>query len=428
MKATIKIIIFTVLFTFFTSACQPSAVQAARSELPRNSHPSTSDDDMAAAVSGSNQLAFDLLHQLQDQPGNLFFSPFSISTALVMTYAGARGETESQMAQALHFTLPQESLHPAFNRLLLEQESREKVEELPDGKAFTLHIANSLWGQQGYPFEKSFLDVLAENYDAGMNLTDFNKDPESARKTINQWVSQETEKHIQDVIPPGAIDALTRLVLANAIYFKADWANEFEKEATGPGLFHLVDGNTISIPTMFQHEMFRYASGDGWQILEMPYAGNQVSMVVFLPDEGVLESAQSSLDAVSLNSLLENLEYRDILLWMPKFKYEYSLGLVDSLKDLGMTDAFDPTKADLSGMDGTRDLYITNILHKAIVAVDEAGTEAAAATVVIVGLTSAPPPEQPLEFRVDRPFLFLIRDNVTNTILFMGRVMNPALD
>jgi serpin B len=258
-----------------------------------------------------------------------------------------------------------------------------------------------------------------------MYLVDFQNDPQGARQDINDWVSRETQEKIKDIVPPGAIDAMTRLVLANAIYFKADWASEFAREDTSDQDFHLADGNTVSVPTMYQNGSFRYAAERGLQALELPYAGDQLSMVILLPDEGQLDALQTDLDAERLDELLGKLDYRMVDVHLPKFTYEYSLSLADVLANMGMRTAFDPAKADFSGMDGARDLYIGDVLHKAFVAVDEAGTEAAAATVVIMKLT-AMLPEDAIQFRVDRPFLFVIRDIPTGTILFVGRVMIPT--
>jgi serpin B len=426
MKNMLKPVTLLFLISLILSACNPvGPVEAIKSDLTRESNPIVNEADITSVADGNNAFALDLLHQLGSGSENLFYSPYSISSALAMTWAGARGETEVQMAKAMQFTLDQANLHPAFNALMLALDSRAEAEGIEPDTAFKLHIANALWGQQGFPFESNFLDSLALNYGAGMYLVDFQNNPEGTRKYINDWVSRETEEKIKDIVPQGAIDALTRLVLSNAIYFKADWASEFSKDSTSDQEFHLADGTTVNVPTMFQNGTFRYTAGNALKAIELPYAGSQLSMVILLPHEGQLDAVQAGLDSASLEAMLSSMEYQDVDLYLPKFKFEYSLSLVEELKKLGMVDAFASSLADLSGMDGARDLYITNILHKAFVAVDEAGTEAAAATVVIVGVTSAPA-GQPFEFHVDRPFLFVIRDIPTGTILFVGRVMNPA--
>lgn len=424
MKTMLKSVTLLIVISLILSACNPvEPVETIQSDLPQDPDPIVNDADVLAVASGNNAFALDLLHQLPDG-GNVFYSPYSISSALAMTWAGARGETEAQMAQTMHFSLDQATLHPAFNALTQALDSRAEAEGIEADKAFKLNIANALWGQQGFSFLPEFLDTLALNYGAGMFLVDFLNDPEGASQEINDWVSRETEEKIKDIVPPGAIDAMTRLVLANAIYFKADWASEFTKEDTSDQDFHLADGSMVSVPTMYQNGSFRYARGEGVQALELPYAGDQLSMVILLPDEGQLDSLQSDLDAVKLDRLFGKLDYQQVDVYLPKFTYEYSLSLVDTLVKMGMTDASDPNLADFSGMDGARDLFIGDIFHKAFVAVDEAGTEAAAATVVIMELTSMMP-ESAIEFRVDRPFLFVIRDIPTGTILFVGRVMNP---
>lgn len=426
MKTLLKPVVFLFVVSLILSACNPvKPVEAIKSDMSRDTQPVVSDETIAVVAGGNNDFGWDLLHQLQAESGNLFYSPFSISSALAMTWAGARGDTETQMAQTMHYSLDQAGFHPAFNGLMLALDSRAKAEGIEPDKAFKLHLANALWGQQGFSFVSSFLDTLALNYGAGMYLVDFQKDPEGARQDINTWVSKETEQKIKDIVPQGVIDPSTRLVLANAIYFKADWANEFNKDDTADQEFHLADGTTVNVPTMFQNGSFRFATGNSLMAIELPYAGNDLSMVILLPNEGQLETVQAGLDSSSLDTLLNAMEYQNVDLYLPKFKYEYSLSLADTLARMGMTDAFDPSKADFSGMDGARDLYIGDVLHKAFVAVDEAGTEAAAATVVIMKLT-AMLPESAIEFRVNRPFLFVIRDIPTGTILFVGRVMNPA--
>jgi serpin B len=383
--------------------------------------------DLAELVSGNNEFSFALYHQLTSGDGNLFYSPYSISIALAMTYAGASGDTAGQMAEALYFPLPAERLHPAFDALALALESRSQVEGLKPGEAFQLSVANSLWGQDGFQFDPAFLDVLAKNYAAGMRLVDYQKDPEAARRAINDWVSQSTNQRIQDIIPPGALDALTRLVMANAVYFKATWQNPFDAGLTHPDAFHLLGGGSVQVEMMNESTSLPAMQGDGYRAVEMPYAGGQLSMVVLLPDEGLFSDVESRLNAGLIAQTVAELQTREVDLTLPKFKMEWSSELSQGLKALGLKDAFDPFLADFSGMDGARDLYISRILHKTFVSVDEMGTEAAAATVVVIEAVVMPSnPVEPFQFKVDRPFIFLIRDNPTGTILFVGRVMNPA--
>jgi serpin B len=424
----VKIFLTTLLAgaLFLLPGCAPAPVQAEEihSDLPRDLAPQVADADLADLIRGNSEFAFALYPQLSAGDENVFFSPYSISIALAMTYAGAKGGTADEMAQALHFLLPADRLHPAFNKLALELESRSKAEDLEPDQVFQLNVANSLWGQAGFAFEQDFLDTLAANYAAGMRLVDYERDAEAARQKINEWVSQSTNQKIKDIIPQGALDALTRLVLANAVYFKAAWQHPFEPDATLPGPFRLRDGTTVEVPMMHEQASLRSTAGGGYRAVELPYAGRQLSMLILLPDEGALEGVEARLESGLLDEAVNALQSSQVILSLPKFEYEWSLSMTDGLKALGMRDAFVPERADFSGMDGRRDLFVTDILHKAFVAVDEAGTEAAAATTVIVGTTSMP--TDLIEFKIDRPFLFVIRDNPTGTVLFVGKVVNPA--
>jgi serpin B len=314
-------------------------------------------------------------------------------------------------------------LHPTFNALDLELASRGEGAEGKDEKGFRLNIVNETWGQEDYKFMDQFLDVLAENYGAGMRLLDFINAPEESRITINDWVSDQTEGKIEDLIPSGVIDAMTRLVLTNAIYFNAAWLHPFSEEVTDDGTFHLLNDSEITVPMMRQTESFSYAEGEGYQAVELLYDGGELSMVILLPEMGRFEAFEDLLGSDYVDSILSGMDYGQVALTMPKFEFESEFGLVDTLDNMGMPAAFS-AQADFSGMNGTRDLVITDILHKAFVSVDEAGTEAAAATAVIVGEKAMP--GEPIEVTVDRPFIFLIRDIETGAILFVGRVMNPS--
>jgi serpin B len=404
--------------------CSPAVSgQLLQSNEPRNTSPVISEADLGTLVDGNNAFAFDLYQVLRQNGENLFYSPYSISEALAMTYAGARGETEKNMAEALHFTLPQDRLHPAFNSLDLQLKQRGQGAKGKDDEGFQLHVVNAIWGQKDYQFLGRFLDVLAQNYGAGLRLVDFINETEPSRITINKWVSDQTEERIKDLIPQGAIDELTRLVLTNAIYFNAAWQNPFEETATSNGPFFLLNGSNVIVPMMKQTESLRYTEGTNYQAVELPYDGRELSMVILLPKVGQFEAFEQSLDAEVVKGIIDRLEGGQVALTMPKFEYEYSLGLKKALTTLGMGVAFTPD-ADLSGMDGKRDLLIQDVIHKAFVSVDEAGTEAAAATAVIVGVTSMP--AQPVEVKIDRPFIFLIRDIPTGSMIFVGHVLNPA--
>jgi len=327
------------------------------------------------------------------------------------------------MADALHFTLPQDRLHPAFNSLDLALASRGDGAEGQDGEGFRLNIVNALWGQTGYKFLDAFLDTLAENYGAGLRLLDFASDPEASRGIINDWVSDQTEGRIEDLIPQGLINQLTRLVLTNAIYFNAAWAEPFEESQTKDGAFHLLDGSQVTVPMMWHSASYGYAAGEGYQAVELPYDGYELSMVILLPEAGGFERFEDSLDASQLDAILGSLGHQQVALTLPKFEFESEFGLADALMALGMVDAFS-MDADFSGMDGTQELFVREVVHKAFVSVDEAGTEAAAATAVIMQLKGMA--TEPIQVTVDRPFLFLIRDLETGALLFVGRVLDPA--
>jgi serpin B len=416
-------LVMVMIFGSSVTGCAPKTVEAnvLQSNIKRDPSPSVGEHLVGELATGNGAFALDLYQTLREGEGNLFFSPYSISLALAMTYAGARGETEQQMAQTLHFTLPQDVLHSAFNALDLELASRGEEIDEQEGEPFRLHIANSIWGQQGYEFTPEFLDTLAMNYGAGLRIVDYIKAAEEARQTINQWVSDQTEGKIKDLIQPGLLDALTRLVLVNAIYFNASWLYPFIEDETQEGIFYLIDGGEVSVPLMSQVETLGYSRGEGYQVVELPYVGQEMAMVILLPDMGMFETFEKGLTSDRLSETLDDLSHQSVALRMPRFEYESEFRLKETLIKMGMQAPF--SEADFSGMDGTRDLFISEVVHKAFVSVDESGTEAAAATAVVMRFTSAP--DTPVEMTVDRPFIYMIRDLKTGTILFVGRVLNP---
>ncbi len=417
--------LLTVPLIIVAAGCTPAAsADVLKSSEPRETPTELYPGDRNTLVEGNNAFAFDLYKQVGEGTDNLFFSPFSISLALAMTYAGAAGDTESQMADAMRFYLSQERLHEAFNGLDQELAKRGEHAQGKDDEAFRLNIVNAIWGQQDYHFREDYLDLLARNYGAGLRVLDFQSEPEPSREIINRWVEEQTENRIKDLIPQGAIDSLTRLVLTNAIYFNAAWQSQFEKGATTQDLFYLLDGTELTVPMMNQTSSYRYASGSNFQAVELPYDGNEISMVILLPDQGHYDLFEGALDQELVGSVMDDLQSTRIALSMPRFNLETTLDLKQALQAMGMVDAFDANGADFSGMDGTMELYISDVLHKAFVEVDEDGTEAAAATAVVVGTTSIP--ADPIRVSIDRPFIFLIQDIETNSILFLGRVMNPA--
>jgi len=405
------------------SACGPApGVNLAISDKARLTASSAPAADLRALTAGNNAFALDLYQTLRGIDGNLIFSPFSISLALGMTYAGARGETEAEMARALHFDLPEEQLHRAFNQLDLLLASQPETSD--EEQRLQLRLANAVWAEETFAFLPEYLDVLALHYGAGVHLADFIREYEAARREINRWVSDQTQDRINDLLPEGVLSSDTRMVLVNAIYFKADWLSQFDKDSTHAAAFHLLDGSEIQVETMSQGIHVPYVDGEGYQAIELQYAGGTAAMDIIVPDTGTFTDFEASLDRARLDGVLSGLQDSSVLLSLPKFTFSGDFNLSDALADLGMPLAFDPERADFSGMTGARDLFITDVVHKAFVAVDEQGTEAAAATGVIMGVTSAPAFE--ITLNVDRPFIFLIRHSESEQILFIGRVLDPS--
>ena len=372
-------------------------------------------------VQGNTEFAFGLYDQLKNSPGNLFFSPYSISTALAMTYAGARGETERQMSLVLRFNTPQAQVHSSFGQL------QRQLGEAGQQKGIEVNLANALWGQQGHAFLPSFVEVARREYQANVNQADFVKGAELARGRINEWVSQQTKEKIRDLLPPGSIGDLTRLVLANAVYFKGNWAKPFEKGATSNQPFHLSPQKQENVPLMHHTDDVRYFENNDFQAVELPYEGGDLSMVVMLPrrNDGCGD-LEKRLNPALLSSCLSQMKKRKVEIFLPRYKVESKFRLNDTLAAMGMREPFEAS-ADFSGMDGRKQLYISAVFHKAWGEINEEGTEAAAATGVIVNLTSiARPAAAPPVFRADHPFIFLIRSVRSGSILFLGRLVDPS--
>jgi serpin B len=369
---------------------------------------------------GNNAFALNLYRQLGTVEGNLFFSPYSIHTVLAMTYAGARGQTAAQMKTALVFPQDDAELHRTFA-------DTKKALNFVAGCGYEMNIANSLWADKTHSFLQLFLDLNKKYYGAGLEQVDFINSADDARKKINTWVEKQTRQKIKDLIPPGGVNAETRLALVNAVYFKGRWSEAFEKKLTHAEPFYNPDGRTIKAPlmTFSKAKSLSFFAGDGIKLLELDYLGDTVSMVILLPDKADgLDAVEERLDAAQLDSWLSGMQKRPVRVHLPRFSMTWGAeNITPHLRALGMQDAFVKGAADFSGIDGTRDLLISSVFHKAFVDVNEEGTEAAAATGVVVGVTSVPPP--PEEFRADRPFLFLIREKKAGTILFMGRVTEP---
>jgi serpin B len=398
-------------------------IQVVQSNKPRITQPAVSQADQTALVDGNTVFAFQLYQSLRSNGGNIFYSSWSISEALAMTYAGANSDTEKNMATTMNFNLPQDRLHPAFNYVDLQLKQRGQGAAGKDGKGFQLNVVNAIWGQQGFNFLAPFLDTLAQNYGAGLRVVDFINQTEDSRVTINNWVSEQTANKITDLIPPGSVNGMTRLVLTNAVYFNAAWANQFNTSSTADGTFNLLNSATATVPMMHESVDLKYSAGANYQAVELPYDGNQLSMVILLPGSGQFNSFESSLDGQTVKGIVGNLATTRVNLTMPKFQFQSSFGLKSALSSLGMGVAFSPN-ADFSGMDGKTDLLIQDVLHKAFVSVDENGTAAAATTGVVVGIMAVPANQT--DVNINRPFIFFIRDIPTGSIIFVGRVLDPT--
>ncbi|MFN7131490.1 MAG: serpin family protein [Myxococcales bacterium] len=378
--------------------------------------------DLAAAVKGHNAFAFELYRRLTRDGENLFFSPTSIVTALSMTYAGAAGDTEKAFATVLGSALAQPAHHRAMNDLDAQLNGRGQNARAADGQPFRLRSTNQLFAQKGYPFETPFLDTLATEYGANVRLLDFVAETEPSRLAINDWVAQKTEDRIKNLLSPGIITADTRLVLVNAIYFNASWRQPFEPAATREGDFHKADGSTTRAHFMRDSALrTRAAQVNGVEVFELPYDGNELSMLVLVPPAGGLAALEASLDAAQLDAYVQALQSETLELSFPRFETRTTASLSKPLQDMGLAVAFG-SGADFTAMSRNGGLAITDVAHQAFVKVNEKGTEAAAATAVVVGETSLPV-ARPLV--VDRPFVFAIRDHATGALVFVGRIVAP---
>jgi serpin B len=383
-------------------------------------------DDLAAVAQAQQEFAAALYAILAEEPGDLVFSPASIHIAMAMALAGAGGDTGAQIAAALGVDgIDPARLHDALNALDALLEARNRVEPPQDGKErkVELSIVNSLWGQSGFAFEQAFLDLLAANYGVGLRVVDFKTTAEEARNAINAWVAEHTNNRITELLPQGVVDELTRLVLTNAVYLDATWATPFDPEATSDQTFVLLDGTEVTVPTMHASLSIPYARGDGWQAVELPYTGHELSMLVVVPDEGRFGEIEGRLASGLIDEVRAALAQTEVQLSLPRFEIRTQADLNAALAALGIVHAFDPNAADFTGISTEEQLYISGVLHEAFIAVDEAGTEAAAATAVVIGTTSAP--IEVVRLDVDRPFLFALQDRESGAALFLGRVLDP---
>jgi serpin B len=395
---------------------------------PATPIPFTASPEVKSTVDGNTAFALDLYQKLKDRPGNLFFSPYSISTSLAMTYAGARGQTETEMAKVLHFNLAQTNLPEAFSAL------GARMHQIQRWNRITLTMANSLWCQKDYRFTDAFLNLIHKYYDAEARQADFINSAQSASAEINKWVGRKTKGKIRDAVAPGQFTDLTRLVLCDAIYFKGKWQHQFKASDTKPDTFHITTNDTVTVLMMSQTAHFKTARSedDSVELLELPYSGTDLSMIILLPR---VEYPSPDVEQPGLPDLERKLTTDNLRVWLakldqagpdetrvalPRFTTTQSFDLVKELQSLGMPSAFNDS-ADFSGMDGTTNLYVSDVIHTAFVEVNESGTEAAAVTlsmVTMAGIANS--------FVVDHPFIFLIRENGSGSILFVGRIVDPT--
>ncbi|NOY65635.1 MAG: serpin family protein [Nitrospirae bacterium] len=379
------------------------------------------DSALQTVVKGNNAFAFDLYQKLKDEKGNIFFSPYSISTALAMIYAGSRGLTEEEMAKVLHLSLKDKHLlHSSFSKL------QSELLAIQDKGRVRINMANSLWVQEGYHFQDTFIGLIGKYYGAGLNYVDFATKTETARKTINRWVAERTGWKIRELIKPGMIDSSTNSVLCNAIYFKGDWLRRFDKEETRDADFHISADRTVKVPMMNQKSGFKFKDFGDFSAIELPYEGDDLSMIIFLPEEiNGLAGLERNLTADNVKNWIDELysSYEsEVLLSLPRFKTTYEFKLSDLLAQMGMPHAF--KDSDFSGITVRKDFFINQIVHSAFIDINEEGTEAAAA--MAISTLRGGGISMPKTFRADHPFVFLIRENQTGSILFIGRIINPA--
>lgn len=410
--------LITIILTSMTISCISSSASVKnRSTLDDTG---ATKEGVNAVVNANNQLAFELYSQFNEESkdSNIFFSPYSISIALTMTYEGAKGQTAEEMQSVLHIPEDANVRRPNFARIFNEINKKEKK--------YKLSTANALWAQKDYSFLKEYTNNVEKYYGGKLTNLDFTRESEKSRQIINKWVEDQTNNKIKDLIPQGVLNAYTRLVLTNAIYFKGTWVKQFDEKDTKEEDFRIDSSNTVKVPMMRligDGVKFNYAETDEIQILEMPYHGEDLSMLIILPKGNNFANIEKSITLEKLSEWKNMLNEQRVDIFIPRFKFKTKYFMAKALSDMGMPTAFGST-ADFSGMDGTRDLFIQNVIHQAFVEVNEEGTEAAAATGVVMGITSVGP-RIPI-FRADHPFIFIIQESETGNILFLGRVSDPS--
>ncbi len=414
---------FGILFLLFTSlffyGCLAETSGGENKDQINNSNGNTIPiGELLNVVEANNQFAIEFYSKLKSEEGNLFFSPYSLSTALAMTYEGAKGQTAEEMESVFHFPKDPEKRRTGYLGLysLLNKEN----------KSYELSTANALWAQKDFPFVEEYFDIINQYYGGKVTNLDFKTKTEESRETINSWVEEQTKDKIKDLIPNGLLSPDTRLVLTNAIYFKGKWVVPFEEENTEEKDFFVDPETTVKTEMMYLYgEGMNYFETEGLQVLELPYEGKELSMVILLPENGKMEELESSLATDALSEWTADMDSKDVEIYLPKFKFETKYLLKDTFKEMGMPTAFS-NSANFSGMSETKQLKITEVIHQAFVEVNEEGTEAAAATAVIMEEVTAMIPEEPMLFNADHPFIFLIKEKESGTILFIGRVSDPT--
>lgn len=382
--------------------------------------------DTSDTVNAANQFAFELYNQYKNTTDNVFFSPYSISSALEMTYEGARGQTAREMQSVFHFSADQDIRIPSFAKLYSQINAKND--------AYQLSTANALWAQKDYPFDPNYVKTIATYYGGNASNLDFKNDAENSRQTINSWVSSKTNSKIPELLAKGILNGATRLVLTNAIYFKSKWESVFKKNATQPQDFTTAAKNKIKAPTMYQEAHFNYGETSDYQAIELPYENNDLSMVIILPRAGNTGAVEGNLGADSFGGLKKSLKSELVDVYLPKFKFDTAYSMSKTLVTMGMPTAFDSDNADFAGMydkvkANNDNLYISDVIHKAYVDLNEDGTEAAAATAVVMitaAIAHGPARPEPKVFRADHPFIFAIVHNATGSILFLGKVNDPT--
>ena len=414
---TNKIIAAMLILSILLFGC--STVQPIIDARPVIDDTGATPSGVSSVIDANNQFAFELYSKLnENEKGNIFFSPYSISTALAMTYEGTKGQTAEEMQKVFHFPADIDVRGPAFAKIYNEINKKDKE--------YKLNTANALWAQKDYAFLNSYFDLVGKYYGGKVTNLDFIGETEKSRVTINDWVEDQTNDKIKDIIPPGVLNPMTRLVLTNAIYFKGTWVKQFDEKNTKEQDFRVSPGNTVKVPMMSltgKDAKFNYTETDKLQVLELLYKGNELSMLVLLPKEDNLDSISDSLNAEKLAGLRSSLREQQVDVFLPKFKFETKYFMADTLSDMGMPTAFTQGKADFSGMTGNQDLFISKVIHQAFVEVNEEGTEAAAATVVIMTMSAMP---RQTIFMADHPFIFIIQQKETGNILFLGKVIDPS--